>query len=124
MKGVIIMKDNRFKLIAEGYLYSPWNGTLKEYTGKIYHMDEIRESGKCIVPEKNYFVAIDGHEREIKKLMCSSVEGEIVNKVLWLEESNIHKAAQLFIEYEETQISKLKSMIENHQALINTLKEL
>ena len=118
------MKDNRFKLIAEGYLYSPWNGALKEYKGKVYHRDEFREFGKCIVPEKNYFVANDEHGREIKKLMCSSVEGEIVNKVLWLKESNVHEAAQLFIEYEETQISKLKSMIENHQSLINTLKEL
>ena len=56
--------------------------------------------------------------------MCASVEGEIVNKVLWLKESNVHKAAQLFIEYEETQISKLKLQIENHESLINTLKEL
>lgn len=118
------MTDKRFKLLAEGYLYSPWNGTLKEYKGEVYHMDEIREFGQRIVPEKNYFVVKDERGNVIKKMMCSSVEGEILNKVLWLEGSNIHKAAQLFIEYEETQISKLKMMIENHYGLINTLKEL
>ena len=118
------MLDNRFTLIVVGYLYSLWNGTLKEYKGEVYHSDEIREGYKYIIPEKNYFVAKDNHGREIKKLVCASVEGEIVNKVLWLTESNIHKAAQLFIEYEETQISKLKLQIENHERLINTLKEL
>lgn len=118
------MIDNRFKLIAEGYLYSPWNGTLKEYKGEVLHSDEIREGYKYIIPEKNYFIAKDDHGRQIKKLMCASVEGEIVNKVLWLKESNVHKAAQLFIEYEETQISKLKLQIENHESLINTLQEL
>lgn len=94
-----------FKTIAEGYLYSPWNGTLKEYKGEVMHKDTFIEFNKYIVPEKNYFIVRDERGRVLKKLMCSTIEGEIVNKVLWLAESDIHKAAQLFIEYEETQIA-------------------
>lgn len=118
------MTDSRFKLITKGYLYSPWNGKLKEYRGEVYHRDEYRELGKNIVFERTYFSVKDECGRELKKLMCSLNEGEIMNKILWLAEPDIHKAAQLFIEYEETQIAKLKFMIENHESLINTLKEL
>lgn len=111
------------KVIAEGYLYSPWNGTLKEYRGEVHHRDSYVYNGR-IVPEQSYFHIRDERRRELKKLMCSSIEGEIVNKVLWLTDSDIHKAAQLFIEYEETQIAQLKFKIENHESLIKTLEKL
>ena len=113
-----------FKMIAKGYLYSPWNGTLKEYKGEVIHRDSFIEVNKYIVPEKNYFAAKDENGRILKMLACSSVEGKVVNKVLWLTESDIHKAAQLFIEYEEAQIAQLKFKIENHESLIKPLGKL
>ena len=114
--------SNEFKLIATGYLYSSWAGKLREFAGEVYHRDEIREYGKYILPERSYFIAKDKQGRTIKKLDCANHEGEIHNKVVWLQEPNARKAAGILIEYEETQIAKLRLQIENHEHLIETLK--
>lgn len=112
---------NNFKLIAIGHLYSPWNGTLREFTGEVYHRDEKRFARE-ICTERTYFLVRDKCGREIKKLDCAPHEGEVHNKVLWLTERDPRKAAGILIEYEETQISKLRFQIENHERLIETLK--
>ena len=117
------MSDN-FKLIATGYLYSPWAGKLREFAGEVYHRDKILSPNGIIQPERSYFIIKDKHGRTLKKLDCAASEGEIHNKVVWLQEQNARKAAGILIEYEETQIAKLRLQIENHECLIETLKSI
>lgn len=112
-----------FELIATGYLYTPWNGTLRELKGEVYHQDEHR-SGYYIVPEKNYFKVIDAHGKVVKKLQCAAHEGEIHNKVVWLRDRDARKAADILIAYEENQIAKLRFQIENHERMIDTLRSI
>lgn len=116
--------SNDFEVIAEGYLYNLWNGKLKEYRGKVLHKEKCEDVyGRYISPEVNYFMVYDEHDRVVKKLCCSGVEGEICNKGLWLSESNKSKAAEILIQYEEEQIAKLKFQIENHEELIESLRK-
>jgi hypothetical protein len=113
--------SNDLYSLGNGYLYSPWNGKLKEFKGEIWHREEHRDS-RYIVPERTYFLVQDEQCRVIKKLQCSSVEGNVCNKVIWLREPNMRKAAEALIQYEESQISKLKLQIEKHEDLITMLK--
>ena len=116
--------SNEYEVIAEGYLYNLWNGKLKEYRGEVLHKEKYEDSyGRYISPEVNYFMVHDEHNRIVKKLCCSAVEGEICNKGLWLSESNKSKAAEILIQYEEEQIAKLKFQIENHEELIESLRK-
>ena len=119
------MVNNDFKLIDTGYLYSPWNGTLREFAGEVYHRDEYRtEFGRLIVPEHTHFIVKDGRGRTIKKFDCAANEGYIHNKNVWLREPDKRQAADILIEYEETQISKLRLQIENHESLVEILKDI
>lgn len=119
------MKNDDFKLIATGYLYSPWNGTLREFAGEIHHRDELRaEYDRLAVPERTYFIVKDERGRTIKKFDCAADEGYIHNKTVWLREPDKRKAADILIEYEKIQISKLRWQIENHECLIETLKDI
>ena len=115
--------NDYFKFIATGYLYSPWNGTLREFAGEVRHREEYRSAyGRLIEPGHTHFIAKDDHGRNIKKFDCSINEGELHNKVVWLRESDKRKAADILIEYEETRIAKLKLQIENHESNIANLK--
>ena len=106
------------------YLYNLWNGKLKEYPGKVLHKEKYEDFyGRRIIPEVNYFMAHDVNGRVVKKLCCSSVEGEICNKGVWLSESNKSKAAEILIRYEEEQIVKLTFQIKNHEELIESLRK-
>ena len=114
-----------FKLIATGYLYSPWAGKLREYAGEVYHQAEYRAfPSNFIVPEHTHFLAKDEHGRTIKKFDCAAYEGEMHNKVVWLSERDPHKAAAILIEHEEEQIAKLRLKIRNHEDLIESLKKI
>lgn len=115
--------NNEAKLISTGYLYSPWNGKLREYTGEVHHRDKYYSTpGGYIIPEYTCFLVKDEGGRTIKKLECAFNEGELHNKVVWLKERDMSRAAGILIEYEEAQISKLRLQIENHECLIESLK--
>lgn len=116
-------KDGEFYLKTTGYCYSPWNGSLKEYQGDVMHMDGYF-SGRYSIPEMTYFMAKDENGRVIKKLRCPSEEGVIWNKLVWLEESDIARAAEIFIDYEETRIAALKIQIASHEIMIDSLKRM
>lgn len=106
-----------------GYLYSPWHGKLREYKGELIHYGDCRDY-EPIVPERTFFLVQDEHGRVIKKLQCSSVEGEVSNKLVWFYERNWSGAAEALIKYEELRIAKLELEIENHRMLIETLKSI
>ena len=114
--------DGEHYVLTTGYCYSPWNGSLKEYHGDVMRMDGY-VSGRYVIPESTYFIAKDENGKVIKKLNCSSVEGNIWNKLVWLTESDISKAAEIFIDYEETRIAALKDQIKNHEITIELLAE-
>ena len=119
------MQNGHVRLIATGYLYSPWNGTLRVYTGEIYHRNRCDNGpGGYSYPERTYFLVKDKHNRVLKSFDCAENEGEIHNKLVWLRELDTRKAADIFIEYEETQIARLKMQIENHESLIQSLRNI
>lgn len=111
----------RGESLGDGYLYSVWNGKLKEYRGVITYFAEI-QGISYIEPERTYFDVLDARGIKVKTYNCASKEGEIHNKVVWLHEPNKQKAAEILIEYEEQQIAKLQMQIENHKELIELLK--
>ena len=115
--------DGEHYVLTTGYCYSPWNGSLKEYHGDVMRMDGY-VSGRYVIPESTYFIAKDENGKVIKKLNCSSVEGNIWNKLVWLTESDISKAAEIFIDYEETRIAALKDQIKNHEITNDSLKRM
>ena len=117
------MINNDYIFVSTGYLYSPWNGKLREYRGEVYHRDEIRNGpGGYIIPERTIFLVKDSYGRVLKSYDCSPNEGELYNKVVWLRDLDTRKAAAILIEYEEAQIAKFKLKIENHECMIDSLK--
>ena len=116
---------NKYKMIATGYLYSPWNGKLREFSGEVHHREEYRtEFGRLIEPEHTHFLVKNERGQVIKKFDCAHGEGDLHNKVVWLREQDMRKAADILIEYEETLISKLRLQIENHECLIASLRDI
>ena len=111
-----------FYFVTKGYLYTPWNGKIKELEGEVWHRDECQVY-QYNLPESTKFRVINKHGPVVKSMCCSALEAEVCNKVVWLTESNMCKAAEILIEYEESQISKLEFQIENHKRLIETYKE-
>lgn len=114
--------SSEFKSLGEGCLYNLWNGKLKEMKGEVFHRDKYMD-GWSIFPEDNYFRVVDENGRRVKSLNCSPTPEVVYNKGVWLEKSDPEKAARILIEYEETQIAKLKLKIENHESIIETLKK-
>lgn len=114
------MKDYEF--VSEAYLYSPWNGKIKVYKGEVWHREESRD-WYTIYYESTHFRMLDKHGKIMKRFQCSPTEGEVHNKVVWLSEPDMNKAAQILIEYEELQIAKLEEKIENHKQLIEIYKD-
>ena len=101
------------ELIACGYLYSSNAGTFREWGyGEVLRTT----TGRVIFEVK------DSQGRTVKSLNCSDREGEICCKLVWLYERDIRRAADILIEYEESQIAKLQFQIENHKRLITFMK--
>lgn len=112
----------RYHLLCTGYLYSVWNGKLKEYKGNVLYSDKCTVNG-YIPPKRTLFDVVDERGKKIKSLNCASKEGVVYNKVVWLVESDRSKAAEILIDWETQQISALQMKINNHNDLIDTLRK-
>ena len=112
----------RYHLLCTGYLYSVWNGKLKEYKGNVLYSDKWTVNG-YIPPELTMFDVVDERGKKIKSLNCALKEGVVYNKVVWLVESDRSKAAKILIDWEMRQISALQMKINNHHGRIDTVRE-
>lgn len=112
----------RYHLLCTGYLYSVWNGKLKEYKGNVLYSDKCTVNG-YIPPKRTLFDVVDERGKKIKSLNCASKEGVVYNKVVWLVESDRSKAAEILIDWEMQQIFDLQMKINNHNDLIDTLRK-
>lgn len=104
------------------YLYSMWSGNLREYKGRVIHKTQYQDS--YIYPARTKFQAVNEYGETYKNFDCSNKECEIYNKVVWLSESDINKAIDMFIRYEQARISKLQDEISGHLDIIETLKQI
>lgn len=95
------------------YLYSIWNGTLREYCGEV---------SQSTVNSTPLFNALNQYGRKIKTLLCSPNEGEIYNTTVWFHKPDKISAARILIEYEESKIAELENKIDNHKIVIQMLK--
>ena len=106
------MDSKRFVSVCErAYGYSLQKDVLLSYEGHVIRF-ELNEFDGLLVISKN------------KKLQCSANPGKIHNHVLWLEEDNIKKAAEIFIEYEKEQINKSLKSIDRRNNVISMLERI
>lgn len=97
----ILIKEN-------AYLYSLWSGQFKKYKGNVYRSRY----------NKNNIAFNNGH----KNMQCCESPGIVCNAVVWLEEDDENKARSILINYELSQIEKLKDKIANHEYKILILR--
>ncbi|MBR0323250.1 MAG: hypothetical protein IIX06_02015 [Bacteroidales bacterium] len=104
-------------LFEDVYLYNCYNGKLIEHRGYIVKNDyRLNHAGIFFAYAKDE----NGNDTVYN---CTTIEGEVYGKVVWLSESNIHKAAEILIKHEEEQIYKLKLKIAGHEVILNNLKQ-
>lgn len=96
-----------FKKIGTGHLYAFRNGEIKEYYGEILHRNKYIDDG-YVYDDRTQFAILDSKNKVVRKLQCSSIEGEIYNRAVWFYKPNKKIAAKKFIEYERQEIDKLK----------------
>ena len=118
------MAKNRLEVTTTGYLYNIRNGELKEYHGIILGDDYEKQYPYSLPHNKSYFHIMNERGRIVKTTECSIYEGEFCNGNVWMRESDIRGAAQVFIEHEEKQIFELGQKIKNCRSLVNTLRSI
>ena len=108
------MNYDKKEVLGNGYLYNLWQGSIREYYGKI-----VRgyDSDKCC------FKVLDEHGREMKMLLCSPTEGKIYQKSVYLHNKDKKRAAKILIENEEYEIAKIEYKLRNRKEIIETLKK-
>lgn len=103
--------------LGNGYLYSLWNGHLREYRGYVSGYE--RECRSVL----GSFSVIDEHGETVKLLQCSYYEGKIQNKMVWFHDRNKEAAIRVLIDYERNEMAKLEFRIKNHKEIIETLSK-
>ncbi len=116
-------KANEFYVLTKGYCYNPWGETLKVYPGDVLRRDKFGK-GRNVTPEITRFRALDEEGNVIKIFQCANGEGEVFNKLIWLKESDMARAVEIFIEYEIGCIGKLNEKIKGHEDTIEKFKSL
>ena len=108
------MNYDKKEVLGKGYLYNLWQGSIREYYGKI-----VRgyDSDKCC------FKVLDERGREMKMLLCSPIEGKIYQKTVYLHDRDKKRAAKILIENEEYEIAKIEYKLRNRKEIIETLKK-
>lgn len=108
------MNYDKKEVLGKGYLYNLWQGSIREYYGKI-----VRgyDSDKCC------FKVLDEYGREMKMLLCSPTEGKIYQKSVYLHNKDKKRAAKILIENEEYEIAKIEYKLRNRKEIIETLKK-
>jgi hypothetical protein len=104
------------EVLGKGYLYNLWQGSIREYYGKIVR-GYGDDSDRCC------FKVLDEHGREMKILLCSSTEGKIYQKSVYLHDRDKKRAAKILIENEEYEIAKIEYKLRNRKEIIETLKK-
>jgi hypothetical protein len=98
-------------IIAENvFIYSPWNGRLKVYEGRVAAFGKNQDEG-----------LFHSNEPIKKRLGCHVESGKVFNCVVWFHERNDALAAALLIQYEKSRIAALTETIANHQYRIDML---
>ena len=99
--------------MTSAYLYSLRNGKLKVEEGTVV---EVNSYGKTLFKIPTV--------RGTRSVHCSSVEGIVHNKSIWLEKRDDKKARNILIEYEKFCIAELEAKIAAHARHIETLTKL
>lgn len=103
--------------LGNGYLYSLWNGHLREYCGCVSGYEH--EWGTLF----GQFSVIDENGEKVKLLQCSYYEGKNQNKMVWFHDRNKEAAIRVLIDYERNEMAKLEFRIKNHKEIIETLSK-
>ena len=111
------------EVLGKGYLYNLWQGSIREYHGKITRTYRDDMGVRSYYSDKCHFEVLDEHGREMKSLLCSPNEGEIYQKSVFLHNKDKKRAAKILIENEEYEIAKIEYKLQNRKEIIETLKK-
>ena len=82
-------------------------------------------SSECILkPSANKEFVYVKDTRNNSSYRVSSSPETVYNGMIWLEEQDDKYAAELLIAYQNQQIAKLETRIDNHKSIIETLNKI
>lgn len=92
------------------YLYSPWNGTIKEYIG-VHSRPESQ------------MILIKNERGTIKKMFssCSTTEGEVRGGVVWYRQPNLKEATIAIIGFLNASSEKQRESLRKHARMLGEL---
>lgn len=115
--------EDRFVSLGNVFVYIFRDGRLVERFGELKHAEEDR-SGRYIQRERTIVNLLSKTGDVIRYLNCSKNECEIFNNIVWLRESDIKKAADIFIGHEKSKIEELNAEIERREYLISLISSI
>ena len=110
------------KKYCDGYLYNLWKGVFKEVKGEVWLYGDYPWNSDSMETRKAVFHVCNEEGICVKHLQCSANEGMVLNRAVWLKESDKATAAKILIDRENEQIAKLEYSIECHKDAIDILK--
>lgn len=96
---------NKLKIVSTGYLYIYRRGEFKMMEGTVYVYEGNHYWARFYVGEHKFY-------------QCSPKSGALENCCVWFEKRDDDKARDIFIQYEEKKITRLKKDIERREDAI------
>ena len=114
--------SRKYKSLGTGYLYKLYEGELQEYSGEVVIDERYVEMLSNVSRGRGYFKVGGSQDRSAKTFLCSDIEKEVYNGMLWLYESDKRQAAQNLLFNEIDRVESLKKEIRRHEKTIDILR--
>lgn len=106
------------------YLYRIFCGRIfMEVLGTFYLKRMYKDCTDEVWTQSAWISVLEKNMRHETRYQCSPEPGVVYNKCVWFHEPNRKKAAELLIEYEESEIVSLSKKINAHKEIIDILKK-
>ena len=113
----------RYKSLGTGYLYKLYEGELQEYSGEVVIDERYVDMLSNVSRGRAYFKVGSSQDRSAKTFLCSDIEKEVYNGMVWLCESDERRAAQILLFNKIDRVESLKKEVQRHEKTIDILRK-
>lgn len=114
--------SRKYKSLGTRYLYKLYEGELQEYSGEVVIDERYVEMLSNVTRGRAYFKVDGSQDRSAKTFLCSDIEKEVYNGMVWLYESDKRRAAQILLFNEIDRVESLKKEVRRHEKTIDVLR--